>query len=182
MGSPLAKVVVDARVVRAPNPSSGDHLPALFVLRLVPHEVGVHERFSRACCNGVDLLDLGGIATVRLLHQHVLSRLQRLNDHRFPHIGCGGDSNGFNLVIGEQLSIVAIDVGDIVRLGDLSRQISIQIGDCPGNGIFADVGTCHPSPANSAANYAHFNFVYHNHRLSTARALPAVRAFPVLPC
>ena len=131
----------------------------------MPHEVGVHERLSSAFRNGVDLLDICGIATVRLLHQHVLSRLQRLNDHRLPHIGCSGDSNGFNLVIGEQLSIVAIDSGDIVLLGDLSRQISIQIGDRPSDGIFANSGTCHPSPANSAADYAHFNFVHHNHRL-----------------
>ena len=108
---------------------------------------------------------ISGIATVRLLHQHVLPRLQRLNDHRLPHIGCGGDSNCFNLVIGEQLSIVAIDFGNIVLLGDLSSQISIQIGDRPGDGIFAGSGTCHPSPANSAANYAHFNFVCHNHLL-----------------
>ena len=121
----LAIVVVDACVIRTPNPAISDHLPTLFVLRLVPHEVGVHERLSSAFRNGVDLRDIGGIATVRLLHQHVLSRLQRLNDHRLPHIGCGGDSNGFNLVIGEQLSIVAIDSGDLVVLGDLSRQISI---------------------------------------------------------
>ena len=170
-------VVVDACVVRAPNPSSGDHLPALFVLRLVPHEVGVHERFPRACGNGVDLLNVCGIATVRLLHQHVLSRLQRLNDHRLPHIGCGGDSNGFNLVIGEQFSIVAIDSGDIVFLGDLLRQISIQIGDRPGNGICAGSGTGHPSPANSAADYAHFNFVHHNHRLCNRSSLACSSGF-----
>ena len=91
---------------------------------------------------------------MRLLHQHMLACLQRVNDHRLAHVRCGCDPNRVNRVICQQLTIVAVDSGDIVLLRDLARQLLIQIGDRPSYRIFARPRARDPGPTNPATDHS----------------------------
>ena len=163
---------MDARMVGAPDPAVSDELAAALVLRLVPHEVGVDEHLPAVCGDRVDLADVGGAATVRLLHQYMLAGLQRVNHHRLAHIGRGGDPDRLDLVIGQQFAIVAVDPGNVVLLRDLTRQLLIQIGDRPGDSVFARLCARDPRPTDPATDHADSDGVRHHVTRGPARPSP----------
>ena len=76
-----------------------------------------------------DLLAFGGVAGHRFLDQDVLAGLEGGQRDRQVEVVGDGDADGVDVRLGQQLAVVADEVGDVVLLANLGAALGVETGE-----------------------------------------------------
>ena len=103
--------------LEAPDRAAGDEVANDGGLRMVAVHEGLHQHAPRRVGGGERRLGLGGAARVRLLHEHVLARLERVHRPLVVHPVRQADVDGLHVVVGEERLVRAVRALDAVLGG-----------------------------------------------------------------